>query len=107
MRNALGLLVVVLALFAALPGPAGAVTTAPRETAASAGAMVNINTASTEELNAIPGIGPALARRIVEYRKAHGPFAKVDDLLAVKGIGPKMLAKIRDRLTVGTAKDTK
>ncbi len=69
--------------------------------------IVNINTASTEELDTLPGIGPALAQRIVDHRKARGPFTKVDDLQAVKGIGPKLLGRIRDRLTVGDNKDGK
>ncbi len=61
---------------------------------------VNINTAGVEELTSLPGIGPALAKRIVEYRTQHGPFKSVDDLVAVKGLGPKMLEKIRSRLSV-------
>lgn len=69
-----------------------------------AGATVDINTASIEEFDALPGIGPALAQRIVEYRRQNGPFQKVDDLLAVKGVGPKMLAKIRDRLAASQPK---
>ncbi|HIE09936.1 MAG TPA: ComEA family DNA-binding protein [Armatimonadetes bacterium] len=56
---------------------------------------VNVNTASERELEALPGIGPVLARRIVEHRKEQGPFKGPEDLLAVKGIGPKKLERIR------------
>ena len=62
---------------------------------------LDINRASAEELEELPGIGPELARRIVAYREAHGPFAAVEDLLRVPGIGPVTLARIRDLITVG------
>lgn len=58
---------------------------------ASAGEKVNLNTASVEELDALPKVGPVLAQRIVEWRKEHGPFATVEELDAVDGVGPKML----------------
>ncbi|MBC7093246.1 helix-hairpin-helix domain-containing protein [Candidatus Bipolaricaulota bacterium] len=61
---------------------------------------LNVNRASAEELEKLPGIGPALAARIVAFREAHGPFRTVDDLLAVPGIGPKTLAGFRDLVTV-------
>lgn len=56
---------------------------------------VSINSASASELEALPGVGPVIARRIVEYRTANGGFKSVDDLEQVKGIGPKTLAKMR------------
>lgn len=56
---------------------------------------VSINSASASELESLPGVGPVIARRIVEYRNANGGFKSVDELEAVKGIGPKTLAKIR------------
>lgn len=62
---------------------------------------LNINTATAEELEKLPGIGPELARRIVSYREEHGPFGSVKELLNVKGIGPVTLEKIRDLITVG------
>ncbi len=62
---------------------------------------LNINTATAEELEELPGIGPELARRIIAYREEHGPFKSVEDLLNVKGIGPATLQKIRDLITVG------
>ena len=52
------------------------------------------------ELEELPGVGPAIAQRIVEHRENNGPFASVDGLLEVSGIGPATLEKIRDRATV-------
>ena len=61
---------------------------------------VNINSASARDLDALPGIGEVLAQRIIEYRNANGPFKSVDDLIKVKGIGEKTLAKIKPYATV-------
>lgn len=58
-------------------------------------AKVNLNTATVDQLDALSGIGPATARAIVSYRTRKGPFAKIDDLLNIDGIGPKKLAAIR------------
>ena len=68
--------------------------------AASDGSRININTATSQELQTIRGIGPAMARRIIEYRQTSGGFSTVDDLTNVKGIGEKTLEKLRDSLTV-------
>jgi competence ComEA-like helix-hairpin-helix protein len=62
---------------------------------------VNLNTATSEELQQVPGIGPVNAEKILQMRKAYGAFKSVDDLLAIKGIGPKRLEKMRKYLTVG------
>lgn len=64
------------------------------------GGVVNIITAGAAELESLPGIGPALAARIVEYRDGHGPFASVDDLTDVPGIGPAKLEALRSQATV-------
>jgi competence protein ComEA len=61
---------------------------------------VNINTASESELEDLPGIGPTLAKRIVEYRTQHGPFHDVKDLLKVEGIGQKKFDSLKDYVTV-------
>jgi competence protein ComEA len=62
---------------------------------------VNINTASAEELSKyLPGIGPTYAQRIVDYRKQHGPFQRIEDLMKVKGIGKTLFAKLKDMITV-------
>jgi len=67
---------------------------------AARGGAVDINTADVEALAGLPGVGPALAQRIVDYRKEHGPFKTVDELLNVRGIGERSLARFRERITV-------
>src|SRR5258708_28091779 len=62
---------------------------------------VNINTATSEELQQVPGIGPATAEKILQMRKSYGAFKSVDDLLAIRGLGTKRLEKMRKYLTVG------
>lgn len=64
---------------------------------------INLNTASAVELQQVPGIGPATADKILKMRKSYGPFKSVDDLRAIKGIGPKKLEKMRKYLSVGRA----
>jgi competence protein ComEA len=69
-------------------------------TAPSAQAKVNLNTATEAQLEDLPGIGPVLAQRIIEYRTQHGPFRSVRDLLKVEGIGEKKFATIEPHVTV-------
>lgn len=64
-------------------------------------AAVNINTATAEELKTLPGIGPAKAAAIVEYRQANGGFKAVDDLKKVKGIGEGIFNRLKAEATVG------
>lgn len=71
---------------------------------ASLAAPIDINRASAEDLQRLPGIGPALSRRIVEARR-QGPFKSVDDLRRVSGIGPKKLEALRPYVTVAPAAD--
>ena len=76
--------------------------------AAWAMAAVNINTATAEELRALPGVGPSKAAAIVEYRQQNGNFKSVDELKNVKGIGDGILNRLRDEATVsGGAKAVK
>jgi competence protein ComEA len=63
-------------------------------------AAVNLNTATKEELIALPGIGPAKAQAILDYRKANGAFKSVEELKDVKGIGAKRFEKLKSELTV-------
>lgn len=92
----------------ASPSPAeGAGTDAAPATAGEAstggaapGAKVNLNTATQDELEQLPRIGPAMAQRILQWRKDNGRFTSVDDLLAVSGIGDKMLTTLRGLVTI-------
>ena len=65
-----------------------------------ASAPVNINTATAEQLQSLPRIGPAMAQRIIAWREAHGGFRSVDELDAVPGIGPTLLETLRPLVTV-------
>jgi competence protein ComEA len=67
-----------------------------------AGKLININTATQAELESLPGIGPSLAQQIIAYRKANGPFATIEDIIDVPGIGPKTFEKIKGLITVGS-----
>ena len=66
-------------------------------------AAVNVNTASSAELEALPGIGPAKAKAIVEYRQKNGAFKSVEELKNVKGIGDAVLNKLKAEATVSSA----
>ncbi len=61
---------------------------------------VNINQASADQLTTLPGIGPAMAKRIIEHRTKNGPFKKTEDLMSVKGIGQKKFSVLKDRITI-------
>jgi competence protein ComEA len=61
---------------------------------------ININEASVAELTQLKRIGPKIAKRIVEYRENHGPFVQTEDIMNVKGIGPKIFKLNKDRITV-------
>ena len=59
---------------------------------------ISINTASTEQLSTLPGIGPAMAERIISFRTENGLFQTLEDLQKVKGIGPRLFEKLKDRI---------
>lgn len=61
---------------------------------------VNINAANSAQLQSLNGIGPAKAQEIMKYRKAHGGFKSVDELVNVKGIGPKTLVQLKSQLSI-------
>jgi competence protein ComEA len=75
---------------AGAPGPAGS----------GAGGLLDLNTATVADLDALPGIGPVLAQRIVDHRTAQGPFTGVDQLDDVSGIGPAIFADLVARVRV-------
>jgi competence protein ComEA len=72
--------------------PAGGATGAPT-------GPVSLSSATLEELDQLPGVGPITAQKIVDYRTEHGPFASVDDLDAVPGIGPTRIEQLRELVT--------
>lgn len=73
----------------------------PTDPSDTAPLLVNINTATLEQIQRLPGIGPVLAQRIIDYRDANGPFESVSQLTMVEGIGLKTLEEILDYVTVG------
>lgn len=78
---------------------------APRRTAKAGPVRMNLNTASEQLLQRLPGIGPKMAARISEYRAAHGDFARPRDIVRVKGIGPKTYEKLAPYLFVEEANE--
>ena len=80
------------------PGP----TTRPPGTTPSpaVGELLNINTATVEQLDNLPGIGPTTAQNIVDYRTEHGPFQRIQDLMNVPGVGPATFDRLKDQITV-------
>lgn len=85
---------------AGAPAKAGSAPAAPAAAVPAADTRININTAQPAELQRLPGIGPALAARIVEYREAWGPFSSVEDIMEVPGIGPRKFEDIKDLIKV-------
>lgn len=84
----------LLAAFVLTSGPAFAAASTPA-------GKINLNTATVSQLEDLPGVGPALAARIVEHRQKNGAFKSVEDLMAIKGIGEKNFSKIQGYLSVG------
>lgn len=90
------------AMPSAQPGPAPADEGAGAAAAPDAGtdATIDINTADAAALDELPGVGPAIAQRIIDHRERNGPFTSVDDLEQVPGIGPATVDRLRDRASV-------
>ena len=101
--RALFVILAVLAM-ATIPAAAAQQKSSPAKSASAASAApttpVNINTATQEQLETLPGLGPKVAQRIIEYRQKNGNFKKVEDLMNVKGIGEKSFLKLKPMLTI-------
>lgn len=89
-----------LTVTAAEPTPSDDISA---QTAAAEPERININTATAAELESLPGIGPKLAARIVDYRAANGPFQSPEELMNVSGIGEKTYAGLAEQIIAGTA----
>ena len=76
---------------------------APKATA-SVDAQVNLNTATPAQLETLPGIGPATAQRIIEYRQKNGAFKKIEELMNVRGVGEKSFLKLKPLVSVAVPK---
>lgn len=87
----------------AVPAAPAVVTDTQEAKPAAAVATVNVNSATAEQFEALPGIGPSTARRIVTFREKNGPFKKLEDLMNVQGIGEKSFLKLRPHLSLGQA----
>lgn len=84
------------------PAPAQSAPPTPAQSApqAATASLLDLNAAAQQQLEELPGIGPSKAKAIIAYREQHGAFKSVEDLLNVKGIGPKMLEKLAAHVTV-------
>ena len=103
LRSSLGgvaLFVLTLVLLAASPVEAQAPRANEPASAAAAAAKVDLNTATGEELESLPGVGPRTAELIIEYREQHDGFQKIEELMNVRGIGEKTFLRLRSLITV-------
>ena len=85
----------------ALLGAVGFTTASAAVEKQDGASLVDLNSATREQLMQVKGIGPSLADRIIEFRNEHGPFRRVEDMMKIRGVGEKSLAKLRPYLTVG------
>ena len=95
----------VLGSLAAQPLLAQTPQTRPEPKPAKPAVTVNLNTATSAELETLPGVGAKMAARIIEYRQKKGPFKKIEELMNVQGIGEKNFLKLKPQLTVGSRPD--
>jgi competence protein ComEA len=99
----LPILILIALVIASSPVSATQAKAAPKATAA-ATAQVNLNTATVAQLETLPGIGAATAKRIIEHRQKNGAFKKIEELMNIKGIGEKSFLKLKPLVTVTAEK---
>ena len=95
---------VVVCLVIGVAAPAAGQSAKPAASKSAPAAIVNLNTATTAQLAALPGVGDKAAQRIVEYRDKNGGFKKIEEPMNVKGFGEKSFLKLKPHITVGDAK---
>lgn len=99
------MMIVAIAAIALSATTMGAQGRAPAaKTAATAAAPINLNTATAEQLETIPGVGAKMAERIIQYREKNGGFKKPEDLMNVQGVGEKSFLKMKPLIAVTTGK---
>ena len=102
--NRLGIALASFVILASVSAPASFAQDKEKpaaKAAAPAGGVVNLNSATQAQLETLPGIGAATAKRIIEHRQKNGNFKKVEELMNVKGIGEKAFLKLKSQVTVG------
>ena len=95
---------VLVALVTLVPSPGLAQDKPAKTKPAAIGAPVNLNTATAADLEALPGVGAATAKLIIEHREKNGGFKKVEELMNIKGIGEKSFLKLKPMVTVAPVK---
>src|SRR4249920_499918 len=105
--TALAIAVTVLIALPALAANLQSQSPAPAAAAAPAKAVINLNTATVDQLETLPGIGRKTAERIIEYRTKNGNFKKIEELMNVKGIGEKSFLKLKPMIVVTPPKPEK
>ncbi len=96
-------MMLAVALVTVLGGGAVMAEQAPAPGQATTQSLIDVNTATAEQLQTLPGVGPRTAERIIEYRRDNGGFKKVEDLMNVRGIGERSFLELRPLVTVGNA----
>ena len=103
MRRVLWGMAVVLAVCGGQPGVARAQEAAPSEAPRMQSELIDLNTATAMELETLPRVGPRTAERILEYRREHGGFERIEDLMDVRGIGERTFLRLKPLVTVVAA----
>lgn len=103
MRRVLWSMAVVLALCGGQLGAAQGQEAAPSEAPRMQSELIDLNSATAMELDTLPGVGPRTAERILEYRREHGGFERIEDLMDVRGIGERTFLRLKPLVTVAAA----